>query len=192
MTKSAPTPPTTFPAQHTGIADSGSSGFFFSRGAPVANYNSGAPTVSVTVANRCPECSVASATLALIFALPQATMSGHVMPFSPHTLIGLGPFASQGCKIVFDKTSVIVFHPDGHPILQGWHNLDGPRLWQFPLTVSSPPTVLPPPLVLVSLVPSSTILAAQPLPNQGIQQATKPPGMTSSSSSCMGQPMPWP
>jgi hypothetical protein len=61
------------------------------------------------------------------------------MPSFPHTLISLGPFANQGCKIVFDKTSVTVYHPDGHPILSGWQDLDGPQLWQSPLTV--PPSL---------------------------------------------------
>jgi hypothetical protein len=35
--ESAPTPPSTFPHQHTGFANSGSSGFWFSCGSPVAN-----------------------------------------------------------------------------------------------------------------------------------------------------------
>ncbi len=91
------------------------------------------------------------------------------MPSFPHTLIGLGPFANQGYKIVFDKTSVTVFHPNSNPILKGWRNLDGPRLWRFPLTVSPPPPVLPSPLVLVSVVPSSAMLALQPLPSHSIQ-----------------------
>jgi hypothetical protein len=141
----APTPISTFPYQHTGIADSGSSSFYFSCGAPVANYNPRAPTVSITVANRCPEHYVASTTLASVPALPSSTMSGHVMPSFPYTLIGLGPFADQGCKIVFDKTSVTVYHLDAHPILNGWQDINGPQLWQFPLTVPPPlPAHLPP------------------------------------------------
>jgi hypothetical protein len=104
-----------------GIADSGSSGFYFSPGTSIANYNPHAPTVGITVANGCPEHSIASATLAFVSGLPPATMSGHVMPSFPHTLIGLIPFADQGCKIVFNKTLVTVFHPNGHPILE-----DGP------------------------------------------------------------------
>jgi hypothetical protein len=39
------------------------------------------------------------------------------MPSFPHTLIGLGPFADQGCQIVFTKTAVSVINPDGHTIL---------------------------------------------------------------------------
>jgi hypothetical protein len=53
--------------------------------------------------------------------------------FSPYPQ-WFGPFTNQGCKIVFDKTLVIVFYPDGHPIIKGWQDLDGPQLWQFPLT----------------------------------------------------------
>ncbi len=50
----APTPTSTFPHQHMGIADSGSSSFYFSCGAPVANCNPCAPAVSITVANGAP------------------------------------------------------------------------------------------------------------------------------------------
>jgi hypothetical protein len=98
-------------------------------------------------------------------------MLGHVMPSFPHTLIGLGPFASQGCKIVFDKTSVTVFHPDGHPILKGWWDLDGPRLWKFPLTAPPPPPALSPLLAPISVGPSPAMLAFQPhpSPSQGTQ-----------------------
>ena len=60
-------------------------------------------------------------------------MQGHVMPSFPNTLIGLGPFADLGYKIVFTKTAVSVIHPDGHSILEGWRELTGPRLWMFPL-----------------------------------------------------------
>ncbi len=80
------------------------------------------PTVRVRVANGCPECSVASATLASASLFPQAAMLGHVMPSFPYTLIGLGPFADQGCNIIFTKTAVTVYHPDGHPILSGWRD----------------------------------------------------------------------
>ncbi len=138
MIESALTPTSTFPHQHMGIANSGSSSFYFSRGAPVANYNPRAPIVSITVANGCPKHSIASTTLASVPTLPSSTMSGHVMPSFPHTLIGLGPFANQGCKIVFDKTSVTFYHPDCHPILNKWRDINGLHLWQFPLTAPPP------------------------------------------------------
>ncbi len=89
------------------------------------------------MANGRPECLVASATLALATSLPSAALLGHVMPNFPHTLIGLGLFANQDCSIVFTWTTVTVYHPDGHPILSGWQDETGPRLWHFPLTTKA-------------------------------------------------------
>jgi hypothetical protein len=59
------------------------------------------------------------------------------MPDFPHTLIGLGPFADQDCIIIFTQTSVTVYHQDSHPILSGWQDETGPRLWHFPLTTEA-------------------------------------------------------
>jgi hypothetical protein len=137
--------PTKLPSSHTGIADSGTSGFYFVPGAPVSNFNPQAPAVGVQVANGLPEQSVASVTLASAPSLPPAVMQGHVMPSFPYTLIGLGPFANLGCQIVFTKAGVSVIHPDGHTIVKGWREVNGPHLWLFPLqpTQSSlPATVL--------------------------------------------------
>jgi hypothetical protein len=110
----------------------------------------------------------------------------------------LGPFADQGCKIVFDKTSVTVFHPDGHPILKGWRDLDGPRLWQFPLTAPPPPPVHSPPLAPIAGGLSAAMSAFLPHPSQGfrassttgediqvvfLQEATQSMAMTAQASS---------
>ncbi len=81
------------------------------------------------MANGRPERSVASATLASASSLPPAAMQGHVMPSFPHTLISLGPFTDLGCQIVFTKMAVSVIHPEGHSILEGWREQDGPCLW---------------------------------------------------------------
>jgi hypothetical protein len=130
-------PPKNILPSHTGIADSGATDFYFAPDAPVTNYNPQAPIVGVRVANGQPERSVASATLSLVPSLPQAAMTGHVMPAFPHTLIGLGPFADLNCKIVFTKTAVTVYHPDGHTLLSGWRDDTGPRRWHFPLTAEA-------------------------------------------------------
>ena len=104
---------------------------------PQLPTNPQALTVGVRMANGRPERLVASTTLASATALPPAALSGHVMPNFPYTLIGLGPFASHDCTIVFTQTAVTVYHPDGHPILSGWQDETGPRLWQFPLTANA-------------------------------------------------------
>ena len=98
--------PTQISSSHTGIADSGASGFYFAPGAHVSNINTRAPTIGVEVANGLPVRSIASATLASVPSLPPAAMLGHVMPSFPHTLVGLGPFADQGCKIVFTNKPI--------------------------------------------------------------------------------------
>ena len=111
--------PTHVPSSHTGIADSGASGFYFAPSAPVANLNPKAPSVGVRMANGLPERSVASATLPLVPFLPPAAMQGHVMPSFPHTLISFCLFADLGYSIVFTKTAVNVIDSNGHSIHEG-------------------------------------------------------------------------
>jgi hypothetical protein len=130
--------------------------------------------------------------------LPPAMMLGYIMPLFPHTLIALGPFADQGCKIVFVKTLVTVFHSNGHPILTGWQDLDGPQLWQFPLTASPPPPAHSPPLAPIAGGLSAAMAAFLPHPSQGfwatvaagediqvmfLQEATQSMAMTAQASS---------
>jgi hypothetical protein len=130
--------PTNLPTSHTGIANSRASGIYFASNAPVANLNPTAPSVGVRVANSLPVWSVASATLASAPSFPSVAMLEHVRPSFPHTLIGLVPFADLGCQIVFSKHAVSVIHPDGHSILDGWPEQDGPHLWRFPLKATMP------------------------------------------------------
>jgi hypothetical protein len=136
--------PTKLPANHTGIADSSANGFYFAPDAPVANYDPTAPSIGVRVTNGHPEQSVAHATLASVPSFPTSAMQEHVMPSFTHTLIGLGPFPDLGYKIVFTKTAVTVYHPDGHPILKGWQDLKGPCLWHFPLQPNQPAALAEP------------------------------------------------
>ena len=109
--------PTHLPYFHTGITDSGATGFYFAPGAPIVNPNPKALFVGVRAANGLPERSVASMTLASAPSLPPAAMQGRVMPSFIHIFIGLGLFAGLGCAIVFTKTAVNIIHPYGHNIL---------------------------------------------------------------------------
>jgi hypothetical protein len=135
--------PTHLSPSDTGIADSGSSSIYFAPDAPVANLDRHAPTVGVQVANGFPEKSAASATLASAPSLPQESMLGHVMHSFPHTLIRLGQFTNLGETIVFTKMDVKVVHPDGHCVLKGWREGDGPCLWRFPLKATKPSLPVP-------------------------------------------------
>jgi hypothetical protein len=157
---------TQLPSSHTGIADSGASGFYFAPNAPVANIISRAPAIGVQVANGLPVRSIASTTLASVPSLPSAAMHGHVMPSFPHTLVDLGPFANQGCQIVYTKDDIAVIDPHGRCILKGWREEDGARLWCFPLKApaSCTPPVLLPPTTLHALP-----AAPQLHPSQGLE-----------------------
>ena len=42
------------------------------------------------------------------------------MPSFTNSLIRLGPFVDTGHTVVFTATGVLVIHPDGHSILDGW------------------------------------------------------------------------
>jgi hypothetical protein len=192
-TEFVPNPPPMLPAHHTGIANSGLNGHYFAPDAPVAIYSPQAPTVGVRVANGYPECLVASTTLASATTLTPAALSGHVMPNFPHTLIGMGPFADQDCMIVFTQIAVSVYHQDGHPILSGWQDETGPRLWNFSLTANAanpqdmtgttvprPPILTPSPLLVPApsvtrlpppsptVIPPAMSAALHPYPSQGI------------------------
>ena len=109
-------------------------------------------------------------------------MTGHVMPAFPHTLIGLGPFADLGCKIVFTKTSVTVYHPDGHPILSGWQDETGPRLWHFPLTTEAAQ------VALENASPQPPILLTAEAAHVAVDEASHPPPPPHAPSSNLSRP----
>ena len=93
-------------------------------------------------------------------------MHGHVMPSFPHTFVGLGPFADQGCRTVFTKDDIAVIDPHGQCILKGWREEDGAHLWRFPLkapTSCTPPVLLP--LTTLPALPA----APQLHPSQGLE-----------------------
>jgi hypothetical protein len=129
------------PDKDTGIADSGSSHFYFAPGVPVMKYYATAPTIGVRIANGTPVHSIASGELASVTALPPASRKGHVMAGFPHSLIGLAPFIDAGCRVLFTNTSVIAFDRDGNVILEGWRETTGPKIWRWPLLPQEP---LPP------------------------------------------------
>jgi hypothetical protein len=117
-------------------------------------------------------------------------IAGHVMPSFPHTLIGLGPFANQGCKIVFDKTSVTAYHLDGHPMLIGWRDIDRPQLWQVPLIAPPSLPVHLPPLAPLAGGLSAAMAAGSPHPSQGFR-ATSAAREDIQVKFLWGQPNPW-
>ena len=51
------------------------------------------------------------------------------MPGFKHTLIGVGPLYDADCTVTFTRAAVIVRDAQGIPVLTGWREQSGPRLW---------------------------------------------------------------
>ena len=50
-----------------------------------------------------------------------------------HTLIGVGPICDTDCTVTFTGEAVIVQNQQGTPVLTGWHDASGSRLWRIAL-----------------------------------------------------------
>ena len=55
------------------------------------------------------------------------------MPEFRHTLIGVGPLCDADCTVTFTSTAVVVRDQQGNPVLTGWREQSGPRLWRIAL-----------------------------------------------------------
>jgi hypothetical protein len=73
--------------------------------------------------------------------------TGHVMPEFQETLLGIGPICDAGCTVLFSDTDVIIHDKKGNPILSGWREPEGAKLWYFNLLPEEeelpPPTLEP-------------------------------------------------
>ena len=56
------------------------------------------------------------------------------MPSFHHTLIGLENICNADCKVIFTKNNVIIYDQGESPILTGWRENNGARLWHIALT----------------------------------------------------------
>ena len=56
------------------------------------------------------------------------------MPLFKNTLIDLGTMRDADCKVVFTKGKVIIYDPTNSPILTGWGETEGARLWSIAIT----------------------------------------------------------
>ena len=55
------------------------------------------------------------------------------MPGFRHTLIGVGPLCDADCTVTFTRAAVVVRDARGMPVLTGWRENSGPRLWRIAL-----------------------------------------------------------
>ena len=99
-------PSSSLPKSHLGVADSGASGFYFSKNAPVTHLNTSAPRIQVKIANSIKLTSSATAQINHKH-FPPATRHGHVMDNFPRTLICIAPLCNAGLRVTFTKHKVI-------------------------------------------------------------------------------------
>jgi hypothetical protein len=165
-------PSSSLPKPHLGVVDSGTSGFYFSKNAPVTHLNTSAPCKQVKIANGIKLTSSATAQINNKH-IPPAAHHGHVMDNFPRTLIGIAPLCNAGLSVTFTKHKVICQTASGTSIIEGWRHPQEGSDWFFPLVdedhnsdkdslfpsdndssicsnpnSTTPPPLLPPPLVL--------------------------------------------
>ena len=59
--------------------------------------------------------------------------TGNVMPSFKHTLLGIGKICDADCRVEFTKDVVMLYNPQQHPILSGWRETTGSKLWRISL-----------------------------------------------------------
>ena len=99
-------PSSSLPKSHLGVVDSGASGFYFSKNAPVTHLNTSTPRIQVKIANGIKLTSSATAQINHKH-IPPAARHGHVMEDFPRTLIGIVPLCDAGLSVTFTKHKVI-------------------------------------------------------------------------------------
>ena len=55
------------------------------------------------------------------------------MPGFHHNLMGISEFCDADCKLLFTKTNITIFDNKGEPVITGWRDNNGPKLWNISL-----------------------------------------------------------
>ena len=48
-----------------------------------------------------------------------------------HNLLGIGEFCDAEFKVLLKKTSLTTFDKKGEPVITGWRDNNGPKLWKI-------------------------------------------------------------
>ena len=113
----------------TAVVDSGASNIYFAKDAAICNFDLSAPKVNVGTATGQVQRSTGTAELNLPSLPANFPTKGHEMPSFKHTLLGIGKICDADCKVVFTKEAVVVYNAQEQPILSGWRETSGPKLW---------------------------------------------------------------
>ena len=116
---------------NTAIVDSGASGWYFKLGAPVSRVNQAAEKIRVGTAVGHEVELAASCELPLPDIPPY--LFGHIMPGLRHNLLRIGNLCDKDCRVVFTKRSVVIYEKTNRPLLTGWREAKGAKLWRISL-----------------------------------------------------------
>ena len=119
--------------QATSIVDSGATDVYFSVDSPIVNVDLSAPKVKVGTATGQSQQSTGTGGLNLPQLPSGFPITGHIMPGFRHNLIGVGPLCDADCTVTFTRAAVILRDARGMPVLTGWRENSGPRLWRIAL-----------------------------------------------------------
>jgi hypothetical protein len=117
----------------TAVVDSGASNIYFAKDAAICNFDSSTPKVNVGTATGQVQRSTGTSELNLLSFPDNFPTKGHVMPSFKHILLGIGKICDADCKVVFTKETVVVYNAQQQPILSGWRETTGPKLWRISL-----------------------------------------------------------
>ena len=100
---------------------------------PRVNIDRSAPKVTVGTATGRIQSSSGTGELNIPNLPYDLPVIGHIMPGFKHTLIGVGPLCDADCIVTFTHAAVIFRDSQGSPVLTGWRDQSGPRLWRIAL-----------------------------------------------------------
>ena len=120
----------------TAIPDSGATGFYYAKDAPVVNIRKNDKSVTVGTASKERHTSTTTAQHAIPDLPADFPRTGHVMEAFEDTLMGLGPICDAGCTVTFDANAVTIRDRSRRIILCGWRDKTAPRLWRISLLPS--------------------------------------------------------
>ena len=124
------------------IVDSGASGYFFAKNSPKNNVDSTAPLILVGTASGQPMTSASTCDLAITQLSSEFPTTVHVVQGLQDNLVSVGPMCDANFTGTFTKHAVNIYSTNGTPIVTGWHEITGPRLWSMsimPNPVNMPP-----------------------------------------------------
>ena len=99
----------------------------------MVNIDRSAPKVTVGTATGKTQSSAGTGELNIPKLPYDFPVTGHIMPGFKNTLMGVGPLCDADCTVTFTREAVIVRDKQRSPVLTGWREQSGPRLWRIAL-----------------------------------------------------------